>query len=374
MKSYAKHSISKEEIKEVVNQLKIGSLSRGPIIKKFEKELGSYLSSYAVTCSSGSSALEIALRTAGIGIGDEVIVPNISWSATATSVSMVGATPVFCDISKDYPNISFKDFEKNISNRVKAVIPVHFGGVSVNLKKLAKICSPKNIIIIEDACHAFGGRYEDDSLIGSSKLSYAACFSFHPAKSITTGEGGLLSTKNKSVYKKILSIRSSGINRKIENGFQKYLYDCVDLGSNFHMTTLSAAIGICQLKKVNKFILKRKILWQRYYDNLKKLSSFRLFHHKKNSSFNLCLGFVKQRKKLTQLLIKNNIGVSFHYPEIRLLSIYKKKLKPSINTKNKFPNSYNYTKNAITLPLYPDLKIKEIDFISNLIISFYKNK
>ena len=99
-----------------------------------------------------------------------------------------------------------------------------------------------------------------------------------------------------------------------------------------------------------------------------------LFHHKKNSSFNLCLGFAKQRKKLTQLLIKNNVGVSFHYPEIRLLSIYKKKLKPSINTKNKFPNSYNYKKNAITLPLYPDLKIKEIDFISKLIISFYKKK
>ena len=367
MISYAKHSVSKEEIKKVVNQIKFGSLARGDIINKFEKNFSKYLSCNVVSCSSGSASLEIALRAAGVGQGDKVIVPNISWSATATAVNLVGAKPVFCDIEEDYPNISLDDVKKNISSGIKAIIVVHFGGVPVDIKKLYSICAPKNILIIEDTAHALGGKYKDGNLIGSSKLSFATCFSFHPAKTITTGEGGLISTKRNSIYKKILSIRSSGIIRDKKNKFKKYFYDCVDLGSNYHMTSLSAAIGLCQLKKINKFVYKRKALWQRYYKNLKSSSNLSLFNHNKNSSFNLCIASSKQKKKLINKLLKNKIGVSFHYPEIRMLSLYKKNILPSINSKKKFPNSSKYTKNSLTLPLYPDLTFKQVDTISKLI-------
>jgi len=372
---YSRHSISKEEILFVSHQLKLGQLSRVKIIEVFEKKCSQMLSNYAVSCSSGSSAIEIALRAANIKNGDEVLVPNISWSSTATSVSLVGGIPIFCDIDKDFPNINLEEVKKKISKRTKAIIPVHFAGVPVNIEKLYTICELYGIHIIEDACHAFGGRYSKDKIIGSSKYTFASCFSFHPAKTITTGEGGLIATSKKSTYNKLLTIRSSGIVRKSKLGFKKSLYDCSMIGSNYHMTGLSAAIGICQLKKVNFFISKRKLLWNRYKKNLNNLKNINLFTHTNHSSFNLCILKVSKKKRLNLInyLTKHGIGVFFHYPEIRLLSLYKQKIYSKIKYKKKdFINSWNYTRSSITLPLFPSLLIKDVDRICDVIKNFNK--
>lgn len=368
---YAKHSFNLKEINAVLKQLNNGSIARGKIIQDFEQQLDLYLNSYTVTCSSGSSALEIALRSAGIKPGDEVIVPNISWIATASAVNLVGATPVFCDIEKDYPNISLSHLKILITNKTKAVIPVHFGGVCVDLQALSKICKPNKILIIEDACHAFGGKYKDGKMIGSSNYSYCACFSFHPAKNITTGEGGLISTNKIKIKKKISIIRSGGIVRKKADGIQKAYYDCEQIGSNYHMTSLSAAIGIEQLKKIDKFVNSRKKLWKRYQKNLNINKNIYLYQHNENSAFNLCL--IKVYKGRDKLLIKlndNGVGAYFHYPQLRAMSVYKKSIKSYKEDAKNYINSLNYARSSLTLPLYPDMTIKQVDQISKIILSY----
>jgi len=364
---YAKHSFSNKELDAATSQIQKGNIARGSVIDDFEYECSEYFDSHCISCSSGSSALEIALRAAGVGPGDEVIVPNISWVATASSVNLVGATPVFCDVSEDYPNIDIESVKRLITDRVKVVIPVHFGGVAVDLTELKKVCDKFNTLIIEDACHAVGGMYKDGKKIGSSDKSFAACFSFHPAKNISTGEGGLITTKNISLKEKISVIRSGGILRRGNSFLDRSFYDCIELGSNYHMTAISAAIGIIQLKKLNEFIEKRRELWLYYEHKILNLEQIRLYRHPNYSAFNLCIASVENdRNSFMEMLYKNEIGAHFHYPPISGLEIYKSGIAHS-RSDDMLTNSHKYAKNSLTLPLYPDLTFDNVDFIISVI-------
>ena len=360
---YSKHSFSEKELDAVISQIQKGNIARGTIIDDFEQECSVYLDSHCVSCSSGSAALEVALRAAGVGPGDEVIVPNISWIATASSVNLVGAVPIFCDVMKGFPNIDIESVKRVISRRVKVVIPVHFGGVAVDLSELKEVCDAYGTLIIEDACHAMGGMYKDGTKIGSSNKSLAACFSFHPAKNITTGEGGLISTQSSNFLERVRVIRSGGVQRIGTSLTKKSFYDCTELGSNYHMTAISAAIGIVQLRKLNNFVEKRREIWSYYEQEISELEQFSLYQHPHYSGFNLCIASVNNhRNLLMELLIKDDIGVHFHYPLISELNIYnEKKVKSKVDSV--LTNCYKYESNSLTLPLYPELSYKEVDYI-----------
>ena len=366
MIKYAEHNFDKKEIQSVVELIKSEPIARSKKIFDFENELKKYFQSkYVISCSNGTAALEISLRAMEIGKGDEVIVPCMSWASTATAVSIVGATPVFVDIESSFPNLCLENVKSAITKKTKAIIPVHFAGNPVNLKELKKIAKTNSIKIIEDACHAIGGNYQDNIKIGNSKYSDISCFSFHPAKNITTGEGGAISTNNYFLAKKILNIRNNGIVRPFSI-LKKPYYDCLQLGSNYHLTSISAALGLIQLKKLNDFIKIRRKLHAYYEKKINDDKLIEIYKHEKYSAFNLCLAKVNNKKLIMSKLLKSGIAIFFHYPILSDLTIYKKKLLKSRST-SKFPNARNYCKNAITLPLHTKLSYKQIDFIINSI-------
>ena len=366
MINYAQHNFDKKEIQSVLELIKSEPIARSKKILDFEYELKKYFKSkYVISCSNGTTALEISLRALGIGKGDEVIVPCMSWASTATAVSIVGAIPVFIDTDSHFPNLCLENVKKAITKKTKAIIPVHFAGNPVNLKDLKNIVKSNSIKIIEDACHAIGGNFQDNVKIGNSKYSDISCFSFHPAKNITTGEGGALSTNNFFLAKKILNIRNNGIVRP-SSIIKKPYYDCLYLGSNYHITSISAALGLVQLKKLDKFIKTRRQLHKYYESKFDDNKLIDIYKHNTNSAFNLCLANVSNKKLIMSKLIKYGISIFFHYPILPNLTVYKKKILKSRNA-SKFPNAIRYCKNAITLPLHTKLTFKQIDYVINAI-------
>lgn len=365
--NYASHNFDKKEITEVNKVLQNEPISRSGKIEEFEIKLKEFFGSkFAITCSNGTTALEICLKAIGLKLGDEVIVPCISWSSTATSISRAGGVPVFVDIDNDFPNISIKNIEKAITKKTKAIIPVHFAGNSVNIKYLRYLLKNKNIKIIEDSCHAIGGKYEDGKFIGNSTYGDFCCFSFHPAKNITTGEGGAITTNNKAYYQKILNIRNNGIIRP-KNINNKSNYDCIELSSNFHLSSINAAIGIVQLKKLERFINYRKKIYNYYIKKFQNFRNIKIVKHSSYSAFNLMIVLTNKKNQFIKKMIKNGINVFFHYPLIPSLSIYKnKKIKSRIS--GKLDNGEEYVSKAVSLPLHTNLSLRDIDFIYKKII------
>lgn len=366
--SYAKHLIGDPEFDAVLKLMKDGWLARGPVISEFEEAFEGYVNcKRAVSCSSGSAALEIALRASGIGAGDEVIVPNITWVSTATAVNLVGGTPVFSDVQENFPNICLNSIESCISPRTKALIVVHFAGVAVDMTALAALCEKNQIALIEDAAHAVGGSYADGSKIGSSTASIAACFSFHPAKNITTGEGGMVTTQDPEFGDRLALIRSNGVQRRGNEGIEKAKYDCLEIASNYHLNGIAAALGICQLARLDQFVEKRAKLWSIYSERLSDLEPLSLLDHPSTSAFNLCLVTIDQnRDQIMVALKKSGIDAYYHYPLLNELSVYEDNTRS--RSAESLNNSVRYRDSAMTLPLHPSLEEDDINAISDTLI------
>jgi len=364
---YAQHVIGSAERAAVLKLLDGGWLARGPVLAEFESAFSQYTGSEtAISCSSGSAALEIVLRGLDIGPGDEVIVPNITWVSTATAVNKVGGTPVFCDVAADYPNLCPTAVEAGISSRTKAVIAVHFAGVAVDMTSLSDLCKHHSIELIEDAAHAVGGSYEDGTKIGSSTLSSAACFSFHPAKNMTTGEGGMVTTQDEELGVRMSLIRSNGISRRGTNGIDKALYDCLEIGDNYHLNCIAAAIGLHQIERLDGFVRRRAELWSLYSELLVEIPGLRLLRHPRHSAYNLCLAFMERnRDEALAALNDAGIGAYYHYPLLHELSVYQN--KASSRNGSRFDNSLYYRDHAITLPLHPALRDDDVRRIANVL-------
>lgn len=211
---YGRQWLDKDDINAVVKVLKSDLITQGPKIKEFEEKVASYCGAkYAVATSSGTAALHIATLTAGIGEGDEVITSPITFVASANCVLYCGGRPVFADIQPDTINIDPEEIEKKITRKTKAIIPVDFAGHPCDLEEIRNIAHKYNLTVIEDACHAFGAEYKNTK-IGSCKYSDMTVFSFHPVKTITTGEGGIVTTNNKEYYERLLMFRNHGITKE----------------------------------------------------------------------------------------------------------------------------------------------------------------
>ena len=351
-------NIGKEEIENVkkcVESTWISSL--GEYIIKFEEEFKNFIGTkYSTTTSNGTTAIHLALITLGIGPGDEVIVPDLTFVATANAVYYTGAKPVLVDIDKDTWNIDINKIEKAITKRTKAIIPVHLYGNPANMIEIKKIAKKHNLFIIEDCAEAIGAEINGKKVGSFSDIS---AFSFYGNKVITTGEGGMVCTNNKKYIDRAILYKDHGMSKT-----RRYYHPVV--GFNYRMTNMQASIGVAQLKKINKFIKRKLQIANRYKKNLASLDFIKYqesFIGMTNIHWMFSL-LVPKRNKLMKFLKENNIDSRpFFVPMSEL---------PAYRTNKKFPVSEKLAKMGMNLPSSTTLTNDDVDYISKKIIEFYK--
>ncbi len=381
---YSTQTLLKSDIRGVNNVLKSYWLTQGPLVNKFENNLRKTVKSkYAVAVNSATSALHISCLALGLKHGDILwTVPN-TFVASANCGLLVGAKIDFVDINKNTFNIDINILEKKLikakkTNKLpKILVPVHFGGQPPEQDMIWKLSKKFNFKILEDASHALGAYYKKEP-VGSCKWSDITVFSFHPVKIITTGEGGAATTNNPELYKRLKMFSNHGITKEKKffkkNKSSAWHYEQQLLGLNYRMNELSASLGITQLKNLKKFIKLRQKIAKLYYLKLKKdfiqlpvvskncFSTFHLFVIKiigKSEKFH---------RNFFNFLRKNKINVNVHYIPVHLQPFYSK----LGFKKGSFKNSEEHAKSAISIPIFPSLKIKEVNKIVNLIVGYKK--
>lgn len=363
---YGRQWVDREDISHVESVLRSDFITQGPKVEEFEDKVANYCGAkYAVAVSSGTAALHIACLAAGIKNGDEVITTPISFAASANCVLYCGGKPVFADIEDDTVNINPAEIEKKITKRTVAIIPVDFAGHPCHLKEIQKIAKKHNLVIIEDACHALGAEYRGTK-IGSCEFSDITVFSFHPVKSFTTGEGGMVLTNRKDLYKKLTVFRNHGIVRNRKDLLRKnegsWYYEIQDLGFNYRITDFQCALGISQLKKLGKFIKRRRRIANNYRKELSKIDAITLPIEKdyaKSVWHIYVIRVNRERKKIFNKLAKEGIGVNVHYRPIYLHPFYKQ-----LGYKEGLcPKAEKYYREALTIPLYPKMKNEDFSYI-----------
>lgn len=352
MIGYGKQYIDDDDIKAVVDVLKGESLTCGPIIDQFEDELKKYTGfKNCSVVNSGTAALHCALFAAGIKEGDEVIVPSITFAATANAVCYMGAKPVFCDIGEDL-NINTLQIERLITEKTKAVISVDMGGQLCDYKLISNICKKNNLIFISDSCHAFGA-IKKDSKISRPDL---ICYSFHPVKHITTGEGGAVLTDNLFYDTAIKAFRNHG-RYKVFDNMQLHI------GYNYRMPEINAALGISQLKKIDKFITARKIIAKKYVTALNKLDNVKLIRQTNENVWHLFIIKVKKRDQFIKYMHDEGISCIVHYPPVYYHPYHK---RGNVNC----PYTASIYDQIISIPIYYKLSEGEQSKIINKIINW----
>ncbi len=366
--SFTKHNFSKKMFKNVTNILKSGWLTHGKYTSLFEEEFKKFTKSkYAITVSSCTAGLHLSCIAAGFKKGDEVLVTSMSHTATSHAVEYTGAKVKFIDVEELTGNIKVSDIEKHISKKTKGLIIVHMAGYPCDLKIINKICKKNKLKLIEDCAHAVGTIYNNKH-VGNYGIS--GSFSFYPTKQITTGEGGIVITNNKKIFRNISSLKAFGIDKDINQRKKQGQYDVKQLGFNYRMTDFQSAIGYEQIKAYKKNVSRRFEIAKRYKKNFSKYKFIKTMPLDKNCSYFIFQIFVKNRDKILKILKKKNFQVSVHYAKpIPLMEYYTKKYNYK---KNSFEKSKNYAKSNISLPCYPKLKFKEVDKISETIIEYSK--
>ena len=348
--------IDQREVKKVVKTLKSGfwaSGSGGGQVHEFEKKFKKFVNSKScVSVNSGTAALHLAATLCDIK-GKEVILPSLSFVSTAHAIMYNGGTPVFVDVDPHTLCIDPVEIKKKISKRTRCIIPVHFGGMPADIKRIKKL-SNSNIMIIEDAAHACGSEFNGKKIGSHSDL---VCFSFHPVKNLAMPTGGLISINNTN-YKKMTDNLKSGRWCGISN--RKYAdYDVNKIGWNFYMNEFSAAIGLAQLEKIQKMNNKRKSIAKIYE---KELNVSRKIPFTKMCVYHLYWICVKNRKFFRKKLLEKGIETGTHYKPIHQMSLYKKSIKLPITEK--------IAKEIVTVPIHPNLTHSQIDYIVKTINKF----
>ena len=360
----AKPNIGKEELANVIRAVKSGWISKGEYINKFEVDFAKYIGTrYAVSATSGTTALHLVLVALGIKKGDEVIVPDLTFVATANAVSYTGAKPVFVDVDENNWCIDPLKIEKAVTRKTKAIIPVHLYGHSADMDPIMKIAKKHNLYVIEDAAEAHGGEYRGRK-VGS--IGDAAIFSFFGNKIITTGEGGMVITNNKNIAERTMFLRDHARDDK-----KKYWHK--EIGYNYPMTNIQAAIGFAQLKKINKFIAAKRRIFRWYSRHLKNLKGVKLNPEEKwaknvfwMASLVLGEGARISRDNLIKRLAKRGIDSRpFFYPLSQL---------PMYGGKPRNPIALQISKSGINLPSGTDLKEKEVKYICDTLKTILSGK
>ncbi len=362
----AKPSLGKEEERAVLSVLRSGVLSMGPRVEEFERKFAKFVGTkYAVAVSSGTAGLHLALIGAGIGEGDEVITTPFSFVASANAILYVGAKPVFVDIEPVTYNIDPERIEAAITPKTKAILLVHILGQSSAMDAIVRIAKKHSLKILEDACESVGAKYRGKEVHGNvGTFGESAVFAFYPNKQMTTGEGGMIVTSDAELAKLFRSLRNQG------RGESRAWLDHERLGYNYRMDEMSAALGIEQLKRLQKFIAQRQAIARSYSDILGKHPELVQVPRVANENTHTWFLYVvrvltKDRDAVIRELGKSGIATKPYFPSIHLFSFHKKRFGFK---EGDFPVSELVSSQAIALPLYVELFPKDIGRICQTLL------
>jgi perosamine synthetase len=354
--------IDKEELKEVIKVIKSTWVTEHAETELFTRDLKKVTKSgYVLVVDHGTSALHLCLMALGIGPGDEVIVPDITFGATANTVLFTGAKPVFVDVDSDsLIHIDPEKIEEKITKKTKAIMPVHLYGYAADMDKIMKIARKHNLYVVEDAAQGIGVTYNKRHV---GTIGDGGILSFYGNKSITTGEGGAVLTGNKKLYSKAENFAHEGRN--------KGEWIQTEVGHNYHFTDIQAAIGVAQLRKLSKIISGKRRVYETYYSELSGLSAVKFIplDKKIHHTFWMTVIFVKNAKALAGYLLKNGVQTREMFYPLHMQPSYK-----SLKIKGSFPNAERSYKEGLALPSTATLATGQVRKIANLIKKFYKSK
>lgn len=373
---YGKQTIDRKDIKAVIDVLNSDFLTTGPTIKIFEDKFAKFVNAkYAVAVSSGTAALHLACLAANLKKGDELITSPMTFAASANCALYCGAKPIFVDINEENGLINENLIEKKITSRTKIIVPVHYGGLPCNMKKIRLIAKKNKLIVIEDACHALGSLYQGTK-IGDCTYSDMSVFSFHPVKHITTGEGGMITTNSRIFYERLLVLRTHGI-IKIPSELQnkqegEWFYEMQMLGYNYRLTDIQCALGISQLKKINKYIKKRLSIARTYNNIFSKMDEIELLKPDKNSKNAYHLYIIKVKDKIVRLDLFNYLKKRDIYCQVHYIPVYLHPYYRMMGYKKGIcPIAERFYNRIISIPIYPSLNEIEQKSVIQSIYDYY---
>jgi UDP-4-amino-4,6-dideoxy-N-acetyl-beta-L-altrosamine transaminase len=377
---YGRQDVNEDDINAVIKVLKSDYLTQGSIVPKFESAVASYVGAkHSIAVNSATSALHIACKALDVRPGDSVWTSPITFVASANCALYCGAKVDFVDIDPITYNLSVSALTKKLEeaeksgNLPKVLIPVHLSGQSCDMKGIYNLSLKYGFKIIEDASHAIGGMYLEKR-VGSCSFSNITIFSFHPVKIITTGEGGMAVTNDSKLAEQMYRLRSHGITRhleemqgQIEDG--DWYYQQIDLGFNYRMTDIQAALGLSQLERIDEFVEKRHTLANRYNNLFKDISIILPFQNSDcYSSFHLYIIRIPttelfNRQEVFERLRSHGIGVNVHY-----IPVYRQPYYKQFNFDySNFPEAESYYSQAITIPLFPTLTEEQQDIVAKVL-------
>lgn len=389
---YGKQHITEDDITAVVDALKSDYLTQGPRIKEFEEHFARYIGcEYAVAVANGTAALHLCALALNVNSNSKVITTPITFAASANCIRYCGGEVTFADIDKETYLIDIdhvrKLLEASPKGTYEGIVPVNFAGRAVNLEEFKKLADEYNLWIIEDACHAPGGYFTDSNSkkqnCGNGNYADLAIFSFHPVKHIACGEGGMITTNNESLYKKLLMLRTHGITKEQKNyqnsidfangvvGIENYpswYMEMQTLGYNYRLTDFQAALGLSQLKRADEGIKRRREIAESYFDAFDGkdfiISQSGVIE---GHAYHLYVLEIKDRLGLYNYLREKNIFAQIHYIPCHLMPYYR-----NLGwNEGDMPYAENYYKNCISIPMYPTLTREEQNFIIDTIYNYY---
>jgi dTDP-4-amino-4,6-dideoxygalactose transaminase len=373
---FSRPSIGKSEINKVTACLKSGWITTGALCKEFEDKFCQLTGSrQAISLNSATAGMHITLSALNIGPGDEIITPSMTFASTVNMIALSGAKPVFVDIDYGTLNINTNLIEEKITKRTRAIIPVHFAGAPADMDKINNLARKYNLTVIEDAAHAVGTYYKG---IHTGGFGHTAIFSFHPIKNITTGEGGMVTLNDAALEKKLRLLRFHGIERDAWKRYGKGgnpSYDIAGPGYKYNMPDILAALGLAQMERWQEFNQKRTSLAQLYLEGLKDISGIDLpqipeYNHVHAWHLFVIKVSAVNRDEFMNRLSDYNIGYGLHFPPTHALNYIKARYADNIGL---LPETDLAAQKIISLPLFPDMREKDVVYVCKAIKEIIKN-
>jgi len=371
---YGKQWIDNDDVTPVAETAKSNFITTGPRVDEFEGALCRLTGAkYAVVVSNGTAALHLAIASLydnTFPSGEGITTPN-TFLASANAMIYNHLKPVFADIDAETFLISTDEIVEKINRKTKVIVPVHFAGQTADMEKISELSKKHHIPVIEDAAHAIGSTYPDGSQVGNCKYSNMTIFSFHPVKTITTGEGGAIMTNSEALYKKLVMLRSHGVTKENELMSQNpgdWYYEMQYLGFNYRMTDFQASLGISQLKKLDKFANRRREIVDKYNHAFKELDWLKtpVECHPGHSVFHLYVLQIdfekidKTKKQVMDTLRSKSVGTQVHYIPVHTQPYYKTKYGYKWGN---YPVAEEYYQKALSIPLYPKMKDDDVEYV-----------